>query len=133
MPHFVIEYSANLDDALDVDALLGAVHAAARDSGVFPLGGIRVRALRCAHYRIADGHPDNAFVHLAAMIGAGRTLDARREACRLIFEALTGELAVLQAARPLAVSFEMRELEPALNFKQNNLHEYVRQRGGEDS
>ncbi len=130
MPHFIIEYSANLDESLDVDALIDAVHVSAMATGLFPLGGVRIRALRAAHYAVADRHPDNAFIHMTALIGSGRTLEARHEACVSIFDAVKAALAPLYDSRPLAISFEMRELEPELNFKHNNLHEHLRRRNG---
>lgn len=130
MPHFIIEYSANLDESLDVDALIDAVHVSAMATGLFPLGGVRIRALRAAHYAVADRHPDNAFIHMTALIGSGRTLETRHEACVSIFDAVKAALAPLYDSRPLAISFEMRELEPELNFKHNNLHEHLRRRTG---
>ena len=53
MPHFTIEYSANLDGRLDIGAVCEVVRKAAVETGIFPLGGIRVRAIRCEHYAIA--------------------------------------------------------------------------------
>ena len=47
---------------LDFPGLLKALRASALATGVFPLGGIRVRAYQADHYLIADGHPANAFV-----------------------------------------------------------------------
>jgi 5-carboxymethyl-2-hydroxymuconate isomerase len=35
MPHITIEYSANLDGRLDIDALIAAVHQAAIGTGIF--------------------------------------------------------------------------------------------------
>ena len=35
MPHFILEYSANLNDDLDLDGLFGALHETAMDTGVF--------------------------------------------------------------------------------------------------
>ena len=64
MPHIVIEYSANLRESVDFPGLLAALRASALATGVFPLGGIRIRAYQADHYLIADGHPDNAFVHI---------------------------------------------------------------------
>ena len=49
------------------------------DTGVFALGGVRFRAHRCDDYLVADGDPDNAFVHLTARIGRRRDPDVRRE------------------------------------------------------
>ena len=40
MPHFIVEYSANLDDEIKMQKLLGTLHDAALETGVFPLGGI---------------------------------------------------------------------------------------------
>ena len=43
MPHLIVEYSANLEDDLNLDGLMLALRDCAVASGVFPLGGIRVR------------------------------------------------------------------------------------------
>ena len=61
MPHFTIEYSANLDARVDMDEVVEVVRKAAVETGIFPLGGIRVRAIRCEHYAIADGNPQLRF------------------------------------------------------------------------
>ncbi|WP_239510397.1 hypothetical protein, partial [Klebsiella pneumoniae] len=39
------------------EALVEAVRVAAIETGVFPLGGIRVRTHRAVHAAIADGEP----------------------------------------------------------------------------
>jgi 5-carboxymethyl-2-hydroxymuconate isomerase len=128
MPHLVVEYSANLESRFDRDGLLDRLHEVAISTGMFPLGGIRIRAYRADHYRIADCAPDNAFVHVTATVGSGRPLERREAASQLIFAALCEALAPLQESGPLAISFNMQEFDPVLNFKKNNLHEYVEQR-----
>jgi 5-carboxymethyl-2-hydroxymuconate isomerase len=128
MAHIVIEYSAGLRDRLALPTLLSAVHQAALQTGVFPIGGLRTRAYEAQDYVIADGHPDNAFVHLSLKVGHGRDLETRQRACEAIFEAACRELAPLQEAQPLAISLEMREIDPVLTCKKNNLHEYVKKR-----
>ena len=128
MPHIVIEYSANLNGRVDLAALLRAVHAAALDSGVFPVGGLRTRAAERAHYLIADGHPDNAFVHAAVRIGHGRDAATKKRAGERLFAALCAELEPLYAAAPLAISLDIQEIDPALSFKRNNLHAVVERR-----
>ena len=54
MPHLIVEYSANIEDQIALDALLDKLHTCAAGTGVFPLGGLRVRARRADAYRIAD-------------------------------------------------------------------------------
>ncbi len=71
MPHLIVEYSANLERDLDIPRVVAAVHAAALETGVFPIGGIRTRAERRDVYAVADNHPDNAFIHVQARIGKG--------------------------------------------------------------
>lgn len=130
MPHIMIEYSANLHGRLDVPAFLSVVHEAALATGVFPIGGIRTRAYAAEHYRIADGHADNAFVHIGLRIGPGRDLQTRKRACEEIFAAARRHLAPLYEALPLGISLDMQDLDPVLRLKQNNLHEYVAKRRG---
>ncbi|HVY82866.1 MAG TPA: 5-carboxymethyl-2-hydroxymuconate Delta-isomerase [Steroidobacteraceae bacterium] len=128
MPHAIIEYSANLEAQIDFPRFLTALRDAALATGVFPIGGVRVRAYRADHYVIADGHPDNAFVHIMLRVGHGRDLATRKRACEAIFAAVCAQLAELYARIPLGISLEMQEVDEVLTFKQNNLHEYVKRR-----
>ena len=128
MAHIQIEYSSNLRERIDVPRLLEAVHAAALDTGVFPIGGLRTRAYAAEHYRIADGHPDNGFVHAMLRVGHGRDVETRKRACDVIFAALCAQLADLFERIPLGLSLEMQEIDPVLTLKKNNLHEYVKRR-----
>lgn len=124
----MIEYSANLRQRLDLPAFLATVHEAALATGVFPVGGIRTRAYAAEHYVIADGHPDNTFVHIGLRIGPGRDLKTRQRACEAIFAAVRQYLAPLYEALPLGISLDMQELDPLLRCRQNNLHQYVERR-----
>ena len=125
MPHIVVEYSSNIEDRIDLQRLIRRLHDTAIGTGLFPLGGTRTRAARRNDYRIADGHPDNGFVHVTMRIGHGRDADAKTRAAQAVFDALCEHLAPLFDASPLGISFEVQELDPALSFKKNNLHEYV--------
>src|SRR5436305_12711234 len=95
MPHFSIEYSANLDAEVDIGEICELVRKAAVETGIFPLGGIRVRAIRCEHYAIADGRPGYAFLAVLLRLGEGRVLAARQLAGEHIFRALTAILETL--------------------------------------
>jgi len=130
LPHLIIEYSANIEDRIALDELLDKLHTCALGTGVFPLGGLRVRAHRTDAYRIADMVAENGFVHVTALIGHGRPLDVQQQAGEQLFAALTAHLDSLYAASPLAISLNVQEFHPVLNFKKNNLHEYVKRRGG---
>jgi 5-carboxymethyl-2-hydroxymuconate isomerase len=71
MPHFIVEYTDNIKDKADIPALLEKVHEVLIAHGdIFPVGGIRSRAIELHHYRVADGAEDDAFVHATLKIGA---------------------------------------------------------------
>jgi len=128
MPHLIVEYSANLERQVDIARLVVAVHTAALETGVFPIGGIRTRAVRREVYAIADSHPDNGFIHVQARIGKGRAPDVRQRAAEHIFAAVRAETAKVFAQRPLGLTFEIVEIDPVGSLKHNNLHEIVEAR-----
>ena len=123
MPHFVVEYSSNLEDEIDTAELFRKLHDTAIETGVFPIGGIRSRAVRCDQFRIADGDPELGFVHLTIKLGAGREIAVRRVAGERLFETLKAHLKPIFDSRYMGISFELVELHPELNFKINNIHE----------
>lgn len=128
MPHLTLEYSANLaDDAgfARLCATLAHVLDAQRDehgARVYPRGGIRTRALRCEQFFVADGDPQNAFVHGCLKIGAGRSPQVRKATGDALFEAIKQHFAEAFAARGLALSLEIVEFSEEGAWKHNNLH-----------
>jgi 5-carboxymethyl-2-hydroxymuconate isomerase len=105
-----------------------ALKDAALATGIFPIGGIRVRAHRADHYVIADGALDNTFIAITLRIGHGRDFETRKRASDAIFAAACDSLQALFNRIPLGISLEMQEIAPTLSYKKNNLHEYVQQR-----
>ena len=128
MPHLYVEYSANTEAIIAVDGLLDALYKTALASGVFPAGGIRVRAQRIEKYLSAVCAAENAYIHVTALLGSGRPLDVRRRVGDSLFATLREYCSDAFDRNPLALSLTMQELHPELNFKHNNLHKYVRQR-----
>jgi 5-carboxymethyl-2-hydroxymuconate isomerase len=125
MPHFTIEYSANLDSLLDMQAVVEVVRAAAVETGIFPLGGIRVRAIRCEHYAIADGRAGLGFLDMVLRLGEGRDLATRKTAGEKIFQALSRHLDPVFAASPFALSFDMQINDKDTSWKRNNIHDLL--------
>jgi 5-carboxymethyl-2-hydroxymuconate isomerase len=126
MPHLNIEYSANLEEVLDVQAMVDRIHETALETGIFPLGGVRTRAEARKFYRIANGDPRAGYIHMIVRIGSGRDLETRRSAGERIFGALCDFTDELYRSRPLALSFELHEIPPDLAWRKNNLHELLK-------
>ena len=125
MPHFIAEYSANIDADVEFALLFEQVNQYLGATGVFPLGGIRSRAIRLDQYRVADGLHDYAFVHMRLQVGAGRDLATRQKVAEELFRLIEAFFQPLKDTRLLALSFEMSELDPVLNFKSNNIHQFL--------
>ncbi|MGJ4929609.1 5-carboxymethyl-2-hydroxymuconate Delta-isomerase [Bradyrhizobium sp. HKCCYLS2038] len=126
MPHFSIEYSANLDSSVDMAALCEVVRKAASETGIFPIGGIRVRAIRCEHYAIADGKTDYGFLAMLLRLGEGRDLPARQKAGEHVFKALSAYLEPVFAGSKFALSFDMQINDAATSWKRNNIHDALK-------
>src|SRR5215471_8552010 len=126
MPHFTIEYSANLDGRIDMAEVVEVVRRAAVESGIFPLGGIRVRAIRCEHYAIADGRADYGFLDMLLRLGEGRDLATRKRAGEHIFRTLSAHLEPLFAQGRFALSFDMQINDKETSWKRNNIHDALK-------
>jgi 5-carboxymethyl-2-hydroxymuconate isomerase len=127
MSHMTLEYSANLRDQGhfgELCAKLARFMTALRADGaaVFPPGGVRVRAIACEDYCIADGRSDAGFVHAVLKIGAGRSDTTKQAACTGLFEVMKAHFAEEFAKQGLALSLELNEFSEAGTLKHNNLH-----------
>ncbi|WP_407147459.1 5-carboxymethyl-2-hydroxymuconate Delta-isomerase [Bradyrhizobium sp. ORS 86] len=126
MPHFTLEYSANLDNLIDMAETVELVRKAAVETGIFPLGGIRVRAIRCEHYAIADGRQTYGFLDMVLRLGEGRDLATRKKAGEQIFKVLSAHLDPVFAKSKFALSFDMQINDKETSWKRNNIHDALK-------
>jgi 5-carboxymethyl-2-hydroxymuconate isomerase len=132
MSHMTLEYSGNLRES-------GAFAALCRklaqfmttlkvdDLPVFPPGGVRVRAIPCDEYCIADDSlADAAFVHAVLKIGAGRSEATKQATTAGLFDIMKAHFAKDYATRGLALSLELNEFSELGTLKHNNLHARLR-------
>jgi 5-carboxymethyl-2-hydroxymuconate isomerase len=123
MPHFIIEYTDNITRDADIPGLLRKVNQvliSRRD--IFPVGGIRSRAIQLNDYVVADGLYDDAFVHATLKIGRGRSEEDKRAVCDQIFQVMKDHFAELFHRRYLALSLELVEFSEMGTYKHNNIH-----------
>ena len=154
MSHMTLEYSGNLratGQFPDLCRKLAQFMSALQIDGrpVFPPGGVRVRAIPCDEFCIADGTlHDAGFVHAILKIGAGRSefvqslfgrhpatggrIAGRSDAAKQatvngLFDIMKSHFADAYAQRGLALSLELNEFSEAGTMKHNNLHARLRQ------
>ncbi len=125
MPHFVVDYSANMEDRTDIAGLCHQLRLAAIETGVFPMAGIRVRAIRADHVSIADGDPANGYVDISVRLRGGRDLQTRKDATASIFAAAERFLAAAMNEHPIALSMEMRDIDPELSPKSGSIRKFL--------
>jgi 5-carboxymethyl-2-hydroxymuconate isomerase len=123
MPHFTLEYSSNLDRLVHMGDVCEVVRKAAVETGIFPGPGIRVRAVRCQHFAVADGAKDCGFIAMLLRLGEGRDLATRKKAGEHIFKALSAYLEPLFAKSKFALSFDMQINDKETSWKRNNMHD----------
>lgn len=128
MPHLIVEYSANLENQIDILELVETIHNAALKTGVFELAAVRTRAERREFYAIADSHRDNAFVAISVHIAPGRPVETRQRLGKEIFDAACEFLEDVYEKTPIGISLEVTEIDNTAAFRKNNLHQIVKER-----
>ena len=125
MPHFQIDYSGNLESIVDMSGLCEEIRSTAAEIDTFPLAGIRVRAVRVDYYSIADGNPKHGFIDISVRLRGGRSPEVKQNAAQLIFEAARAYLTPSMNEHPIALSLEMRDIDPELSPKTGTIRDHL--------
>ena len=119
MAHLTIQYSPNLE-SYRLTELCSRMNVAMQKTGIFPTGGIRVRAHPVEHWSVADEHPANAFVDMLLRMGAGRT-DEEKQTAGDALMAVAEDFFSNRLAEPhFALALEIREI--GKSWKTNTIH-----------
>ncbi|MEM8578348.1 MAG: 5-carboxymethyl-2-hydroxymuconate isomerase [Pseudomonadota bacterium] len=127
MPHLTLDYAPELEAEVDMPALCERLRQAMVETGLFPLAGIRVRAFAASHVAIADGDPAHLYLDMSIRLRRGRDLEARKAAVAHVFAAAEEVLAPMMARRSLALSMEMRDIDPDLAPKAGSVRAFLKQ------
>ena len=127
MPHLAIDYSANMEDRVDIAALCECIRLAALETGVFPKAGIRVRAFKANFVAVADGNPDNGYIDISVRLREGRDIETRKQATQHIFGAVEEFLEPVLKQHPTALSLEMRNIDAELSPKLNTIRKFMKE------
>ena len=122
LPHLIIQYSANVENTLDMQSLCSAMYDVMLSSGVFPLAGIRVRAFSADHALIADQLPENGFVDMVLRIGEGRSAADKKQLGQSIMTKAESVCAELLSKPHFALSLEIVEISREFSWKTNTMH-----------
>jgi 5-carboxymethyl-2-hydroxymuconate isomerase len=126
MPHVICEYSANLDNKIQIDALLETLHSAMMRTGAAEISGVRTRADRRDHYRIADNDPANGFINVTIRVAKGRPAEKRRLIAETVFADAAKHLESVFATSPFVLSVEVQEIDPDFRIHQSNIRTWMK-------
>jgi len=121
MPHLTLEYTDNL--SFDVQSLLARLHNELVATGAVNLKGIKSRAIRHTEYRIADGNPAYAFVHVNLLIREGRPLEIQRDAAQRVMAVLKEAFGSRFENGYLSLSVDIREMREGIALTLHNIPE----------
>ena len=127
MAHLSVEYSASLEADLDMQVFCDHLRDAMVESGVFPLGGIRVRGTRVDVSTVASGADEIGFIDMTLRMGMGRDEDVRVAVTETIYAAAEAWLKPRVGERPFALSLEVMEIESRFAEKRfNTVHQFLK-------
>jgi len=121
MPHVLIDHSANLADHLDVDELVGVVHAAVIATGVAPSDATRTRARAADHVRVGDGDPANIYVAITVRMARGRSPAETETVVDALMTAVEDNGGTARALTAQGV--ESQDIDPDRRVNSNHLRE----------
>jgi 5-carboxymethyl-2-hydroxymuconate isomerase len=125
MPHLTLEYTANLD--FDVQRLLARLHSELAATGAISLKGLKSRAVRHGEYRIADGNPQYAFVHVNLLIREGRPLDVQEDIARRTMAVLQEMFGDRFQNNLLSLSVDIKEMRQGMSLTSHNIPDVGKQ------
>lgn len=127
MPHLTVEYSSNVANHHDIDALLDVLHRAVLSLAVAPIPGVRIRAFARETYRIADGSNENyAFVAMTARIGPGRDAATKKMLIETLLDAAEAQLATEPGPLIIAWSLEVQEIDAEFRVNRNHIASHMK-------
>ena len=119
MPQLTLEYTDNLE--FDVQSLLERLHSELVATGAINLKGLKSRAVRHTEYRIADGNPEYAFVHVNLLIREGRPLEVQKAASRRVLAVLKETFGDRFESNYISLSVDIKEMRDGVALTFHNI------------
>ncbi|MYA89808.1 MAG: 5-carboxymethyl-2-hydroxymuconate Delta-isomerase [Boseongicola sp. SB0662_bin_57] len=126
MPHVIVEYSANLEEAIDVGSLCSHLRQAAAAIEEIAMPGVRVRAYRADHHAIADGADGHGFIDISVRLRGGRPDTVKDKIAREVFAAAREFVDPYMSGNSLALSLEVRDIDPKLSPKTGTTRDHLK-------
>ena len=117
MPHTILEYSDNIVDSADFQPLWARLHPVLVATAPCRLQDIKSRAYRCESFRMGDGDPSYAFVHLTIRLLEGRDPENLARIGNAVLELLKAHFFNTLAKRQCDITVELTGMRKDCYFK----------------
>jgi 5-carboxymethyl-2-hydroxymuconate isomerase len=119
MPQLTLEYTDNI--SFDVQPFLARLHSELASTGAINLKGLKSRAVRHTEYRIADGNPEYAFVHVNLLIREGRPVEVQKDAAQRVMNVLKETFGHRYESSYLSLSVDIKEMREGIAMTLHNI------------
>ena len=113
MPHILLEFSGNIIEKKNTQALFNRIHLLLANSLPTTLSSCKSRVIDHKVYTIGDSSSDNAFVHMTISILSGREYQQKSSIGQAIMDLLTEHFSQSSQMLTLQISIEIRDLDDA--------------------
>lgn len=125
MPHIELTYSANLEDVVDIAELCNQLRLTSIEADVAPVAGIRVRAIKCQHYSIADGSSKHGYIDFSVRLREGRSDEVKLALTDKLFASAKQFLENDFKTHSIALSMETRDINASLSPKTGSIRQFL--------
>lgn len=105
MPHFVVEYSKEIDQSADITAVMKTVQDVAAECDFMNLADVKIRAKAYEHYLMPS--TGQSFLHVTVYLLAGRSDALKAQLAIELRSRLTAQLTAVTS-----VSIDVRDMNP---------------------
>ena len=119
MPHLTLEYTDNLE--FDAQPLLKRLHSELVATGAINLKGLKSRVVQHSEYRMADGNPEYAFVHVNLLIREGRPLEVQKDMSQRVLDVLKETFGERFESSYLSLSVDIKEMRDGVALTLHNI------------
>ncbi len=112
MPHLTLEYTANINEAVNFADLFQQCHQVLVAGLPTQLASCKSRAVVREHYYVGDGDPQNAFVTLTVKVMPGRKPEILDKVAQELLAIVQQHFILATAQLNLQITVEVAELSP---------------------
>lgn len=112
MPHLILHYSANVARFIAAEQIFAELHQQLAQLTGLDIAKFKSRAMSYDDFRVGDGSPNNAFVHLDLRLLGGRDVAVKQETADAALAVLRDRLSPTVSSVACQITVDVHDLDP---------------------